>query len=144
MNRKNKLIALAVLTALYTVAAFAADDVNSTKSRITINDACFKAPSPEKQNLNGEWVDIVNQGSVAQDLSGWTISTQHNRTYAFKSLNLQAGASVKLHTGCGNDTATDIYWNKKMPIWNNNGDTATLKDASGNVVARYPEEAGKA
>ncbi|VVB64556.1 Lamin Tail Domain protein [uncultured archaeon] len=144
MCQKNKLIVLAVLAALYVGTAFAADDVNSTKSKITINNACFKAASPEKQNLNGEWVDIVNQGSAAQDLGGWTISTQHNRTYAFKNLTLQAGASVKLHTGCGNDTATDIYWNKKMPIWNNNGDMATLKDASGNVVARYPEEIAEA
>ena len=103
MSKKNTLIVLAVLAALYVGAAFAADDANSTKSKITINNACFKAANPEKQNLNGEWVEVVNQGSAAQDLHGWTISTQHNRTYAFKDLTLQAGASVKLHTGCGND-----------------------------------------
>ena len=144
MSQKNKLIVLAVLAALYVGAAYAADDANSTKSKITINNACFKATSPEKQNLNGEWVVVANQGSADQDLNGWTVSTQHNRTYTFNTFTLQAGASVKLHTGCGNDTATDIYWNKKMPIWNNNGDMATLKDASGNVVAKYPEEPAKA
>ena len=144
MSKKNNLIVLAVLTALYVGAAYAADDTNSTKSKLTIANACFKAPNPEKQNLNGEWVEVVNQGLAAQDLHGWTVSTQHNRTYAFKNFTLQAGASVKLHTGNGNDTSTDIYWNKKMPIWNNNGDMATLKDASNNVVARYPEEANKA
>jgi hypothetical protein len=144
MSQKNKLIVLAVLTALYVGAAFAADDANSTKSKISINNACFKATSPEKQNLNGEWVEVINQGSVAQDLHGWTVTTQHNRTYAFKDFTLQAGASVKLHTGCGIDSAADIYWNKKMPIWNNNGDMATLKDASGNVVAKYPEVHAKA
>jgi hypothetical protein len=144
MCQKNKIIMLAVLTALCVGAAFAADNVNSTKSKITISNTCFKATSPEKQNLNGEWVEIANQGSAAQDLHGWTVTTQHNRTYAFKDFTLLAGASVKLHTGCGNDTTTDLYWNKKMPIWNNNGDMATLKDASGNVVARYPEEPAKA
>ena len=144
MSKKNKLIVLAVLTALYVGAAYAADDANSTRSKLTINNACFKAPSPEKQNLNGEWVEIDNQGLEAQDLHGWTISTQHNRTYAFKNFTLQAGASVKLHTGSGNDTATDLYWNKKMPTWNNNGDMATLKDPSNYVVARYPEEIAKA
>ena len=144
MSKMNKLIVLAVLAALYVGAAYAADDTNSTtKAKITINNVCFKATSPEKQNLNGEWVEVVNQGSAAQDLHGWTISTQHNRTYAFKNLTLEAGTSVKLHTGCGNDTVSDIYWNKKMPIWNNSGDMATLKDASGNVVARYPEEPAK-
>jgi hypothetical protein len=103
MSKKNKLIVLAVLTALYVGAAYAADDANSTKSKLTINNACFKAPNPEKQNLNGEWVEVVNQGLAAQDLRGWTITTQHNRTYAFKNFTLQAGASVKLHTGSGMD-----------------------------------------
>jgi len=28
----------------------------------------------------------------------------------------------------------------KVSIWNNDGDTATLKDDSGNVAAKYPEE----
>lgn len=140
MGQKNRLIVLAVITALYIGAAYAADDANSTKSKITIDSACFKATSPEKQNLNGEWVAVTNQGSADQDLNGWTMSTLHNRTYTFKDFTLQAGASVKLHTGCGNDSATDIYWNKKMPVWNNDKDIATLKDNAGNVVARYPEE----
>jgi hypothetical protein len=143
MSRKNKLMVLAVLAALYIGAAYAADDANSTKSKVTISSVCFKAGNPEKQNLNGEWVEIANQGLAAQVLHGWTISTQHNRTYTFKDFTLEAGASVKLHTGFGNDTSTDLYWNKKMPIWNNNGDMAILKDASGNVVARYPEEPAK-
>jgi hypothetical protein len=30
-----------------------------------------------------------------------------------------------------------------MPIWNNSGDKATLKDASGNVLARYLEKSAK-
>jgi hypothetical protein len=55
MGQKNKLIVLAVLAALYVGAAYAADDANSTKSKITIDNACFKATSPKKQNLNGEW-----------------------------------------------------------------------------------------
>jgi hypothetical protein len=41
----------------------------------------------------------------------------------------------------GNDTAEDLYWNRSLSIWNNDGDVATLKDASGNIVSRYPEEA---
>ena len=38
---------------------------------------------------------------------------------------------VKIHTGDGNNTSTDRYWGSGNYIWNNAGDTATLKDAKG-------------
>jgi sRNA-binding protein len=130
--------------ALFLGAAFAAEDTNNTKSKIAITNANFKAASPEKENLNGEWVEIANQGTEAQSLQGWTLSDQDNHTYAFNSFTLQAGASVKVHTGTGDNSATDLFWNMKVSIWNNDGDMATLKDATGNVVAKYPEESAKA
>jgi Lamin Tail Domain len=139
----NKLLVLALSMALFLGAAFAAEDENNTKSKIAITNACFKAASPEKDNLNGEWVEIANQGTLAQSLQGWTLSDQDNHTYAFKSFTLQPGASAKVHTGMGDDSATDLFWNMKVSIWNNDGDMATLKDASGNVVSRYPEEPAK-
>jgi hypothetical protein len=38
----------------------------------------------------------------------------------------------------------DLFWNKKVPIWNNDGDVATLKDSTGSIISIYPEEASKA
>ena len=139
----EKSIVLAVLMALCLGTAFAAD-ANSTKSMVTITNASFKAPSPENDNLIGEWVEIANEGSVLRSLQGWTLSNQHNRTYAFNNFTLAAGAFVKVHTGIGNDTATDLFWNRKMAVWNNDGDLATLKDAVENVVSIYPREPVKA
>jgi hypothetical protein len=139
----GKLAILAVLIALCMGTAFAAEDANNTKSKIVITNTSLKATSPEKQNLNGEWVEIANQGSLPQNLAGWTLSDQDNHTYTFKDFTLAAEALVKVHTGIGEDTAEDLYWNMKIPVWNNDGDQATLKDASGNAVARYPEEVAK-
>jgi hypothetical protein len=139
----NKIVVLALSMALFLGAAFAAEDANNAKSKIAITNANFKAASPEKDNLNGEWVEIANQGTSAQNLQGWTLSDQDNHTYAFKSFTLQPEASVKVHTGTDDDSATDLFWNMKVSIWNNEGDMATLKDASGNVVSRYPEESAK-
>jgi len=58
--------------------------------------------------------------------------------------SLKAGAKAKIRTGIGNDTSADLFWNKKTPIWNNSGDVATLMDASGNIVSRYPKESNSA
>jgi hypothetical protein len=63
---------LVILAALYLGSAFSADSANTSK--VAITNASFKAPSPERQNLNEEWVEIANRGSDAQDMKGWTLS----------------------------------------------------------------------
>lgn len=47
---------------------------------------------------------------------------------------MPANGSVRLHSGSGTDTATEFY-RGNGPIWNNDGDTATLRAANGTVVA---------
>lgn len=45
--------------------------------------------------------------------------------------HLKPGTSVTLHTGKGTNTATNLYWGRSSYVWNNTGDTATLKNAAG-------------
>ncbi|MBW7884475.1 MAG: lamin tail domain-containing protein [Caldilineaceae bacterium] len=45
-----------------------------------------------------------------------------------------AGAAVNVWVRSGADTATDLFWGKDAAVWNNDGDTATLKTAAGAVV----------
>ncbi len=99
------------------------------------------AQSPERENLNGEWVEIANQGDADTNLAGWTLQDQQNHTFAFPDFTLRAGAKAWIHTGEGNNTATDLYWNRSSAVWNNDGDVATLKDASGGMASRYPQGA---
>jgi hypothetical protein len=56
--------------------------------------------------------------------------------YPFPAFNLPAGSTVKIHTGSGSDTGHDLYWRSSGYIWNNSGDTATLRNAGGSVVDR--------
>jgi hypothetical protein len=130
------------MTLLLFVAASvpAAEEKSSSECKILIANASMIAPNPEKENLNMEWIEILNAGDADCSMDEWTLSDQQNHTYAFNNFTLKAGASVRVHSGSGNDTASDLYFNRKVPIWNNDGDVATLKDASGKVVAMYPEE----
>jgi len=105
---------------------------------VAITNASFKAPTPERENLNGEWVEITNHGMEAQDMDGWTLSDQQNHVYKFMSFTLASNASVKVHSGTGADTATDVFWNSNQSIWNNDGDVATLKDEAQNVISVWP------
>lgn len=87
-----------------------------------------------------EWVEIENYGEVAQDFTGWTLQDLQEHVFDFpEGFILEPGGAVTVHTGVGDDTATDLYWDMGSPIWNNDADVATLMDDEGNVVSQYPE-----
>lgn len=104
---------------------------------VAIGDVQYNAPGNDNENLTEEWVEVVNGGNATVDLAGWTLSDEAGHTYAFPDGNastLAPDASLKVRTGSGNDTATDLYWGRDRAVWNNGGDTATLRDAAGNRV----------
>jgi len=135
-----KIYAWTAILAIFLGATSVHGETTNYESTISITNANFVAPSPEKENLNEEWVEISNLGDMDEDLTGWTLEDEQNHTYMFQGFTLKAGARVKVHTGIGNDTSSDLYWNKNAPIWNNDGDVATLKDASEDVIFSYSKE----
>ncbi|NJE03274.1 lamin tail domain-containing protein [Thermococcus sp. MV11] len=89
----------------------------------------------DREVLNSEYVVIENRGCEAVNLRGWQLMDEVNHVYVFPSITLESGASVKVHTGYGTDTDTDLYWGRRWgAVWNNDGDTAYLYDGSGNLV----------
>lgn len=86
-----------------------------------------------------ERVEITNAGMASQDFTFWTLVDEENNTYSFpEGFVLLPGASVLVHTGQGNDTESDLYWGRDDLVWDD-GEAATLFDASGEIAARYPE-----
>ena len=84
-------------------------------------------------------VEITNQGSSSTVLTGWVLKDESaTHRYNFPSgFLLDAGADVRVLTGCGTDTTTSLYWCSGGAVWNNSGDTAFLLDPSGNIHAQY-------
>ncbi|ESP88237.1 lamin tail domain-containing protein [Candidatus Halobonum tyrrellensis] len=94
------------------------------------------AAGADGENLNDEYVVVENRGADPVDLTGWTLEDEAGHAYAFPDgATLAAGASLTLHVGAGSDTATDLYWGRSSPTLNNDGETVTLRDADGAVVA---------
>jgi len=108
-----------------------ASDVNVAIGWIEAN-----APGRDDENKNGEWIEIVNDGSTDADLSGWSIrdeSTRHR--YSFPNgFVLGAGDTVRVFSGCGDDRDDELYWCDADPVWNNGGDTGFLVDPDGRFV----------
>ncbi|MGW2936616.1 lamin tail domain-containing protein [Streptomyces sp. NPDC001156] len=42
--------------------------------------------------------------------------------------------SGRIHTGIGRDTRTDLYQDRRAYAWNNDSDTATLRNERGRTI----------
>jgi hypothetical protein len=96
----------------------------------------FESPYiPENNYLEEEWIVLKNKDIVAVNMSGWRINNfNFKNAFTLPAFVLAPGASVKIHTGSGLDTETDLYMGKKDEFWNNNVDRITVYDSSGQVV----------
>ncbi len=95
-------------------------------------------PGDDTLLLNEEWVEIVNSGDEAVDLDGWMLRDESasNRFDFPAGFVLAPGVTVRIRSGCGTDSPTDLHWCAgNSAIWNNSGDTVFLLDPSGNIAA---------
>lgn len=108
-------------------------------TNIRIGQIHYDASRDDNTNLNDEWVEFVNGGSDSVDLTGWVVKDESaSHRYSLPAgFVLGPGATVRLHTGCGDDTSTSLYWcNQGSAVWNNSGgDTVFLLDPNGNIAA---------
>jgi hypothetical protein len=108
--------------------------------RVKITKVYFDSPGSDtgsNTSLNAEFVTIKNNKSHTKTLSGWTLRDRGSiHVFVFPTFKLRAGEKVRVHTGSGTNTAHNLYWNAGNYVWNNTGDTAKLRKASGTLVDR--------
>jgi micrococcal nuclease len=94
-----------------------------------------EAAGDESENLDDEYVTLRNAGNEALDLSGWTVSDAAAHTYTFpEGAEIAPNGTLTLHTGSGEDGDGHYYWGRGSAVWNNGGDTVTVRNANGSVV----------
>jgi micrococcal nuclease len=113
----------------------------------------WDAAGNDSRNVNGEWIDIFNDGSSPVSLAGWWIRDAAYRGfkahgYEFPSgAVIQPGSKIRLHVGRGDNDANTLYWGLKIPIFANvtnnakmMGDGAWMFDPQGDLRAyqMYP------
>ena len=87
--------------------------------------------------LATESVQIVNNGAERQSLLGWTVRDEDNNAYTFGDVSIFGeGAGILLHSRAGSDSPLELFWGLEEPAWRS-GETLTLWDAAGQVVATY-------
>jgi len=121
------------------VWALPSPSVSATGGSIQIAEVYYNSPGVDNgsnKSLNGEWVLLKNTGGEARSLKGWTLRDASHHVYKFGAFTLRAGKTVKIHTGRGSDTRSNLYWGQDSYIWNNDKDRATLKRPNGTVADR--------
>lgn len=112
----------------------------SAEATVAIVAVVADPPGADEDDPNAETVTIRNDGGDAVGLGGWVLKdTSASHRYTFPAgFVLDAGASVVVHTGCGEDSASDLHWCQAGSlVWNNDGDTAYLEDPDGNTVSTF-------
>ena len=87
--------------------------------------------------LNTEYIVFKNKTAHRRSIGGWKIisaPSTDQQFYVFPKTKIPAGGTVTLYTGAGTNSAGKRYWNAGGPRWNNDGDKAVLKNASGTTV----------
>jgi micrococcal nuclease len=117
-----------------------AEPVQSNE-QISVDDTCcqFDSPGDDNKNREEEYVCLRNSGGEAIDLTGYILSDEHGWTYHFPAFALDSGTAVRVRSGCGEDTAGDLYWCQEgdSAIWNNDGDTVFLYSPEGQLLLEY-------
>jgi len=91
----------------------------------------------DNENLTGEYV-VLRAVNDTVNLTGWALADAAGHTYTFPRTTLAANESVRVVTGSGIDGPGVRYWNRTGAVWNNGGDTLTLRAGERVVLeARY-------
>ncbi len=90
-------------------------------------------------DLDAERVLLKHSGGGELSLVGWQLDDGQGRLFTFPEapqLTLFAGGAVNIYTKSGVNTVVDLFWGLDQPLWKS-GSTVILRDADGNVQARY-------
>jgi hypothetical protein len=120
------------------VALTLAAPAQAASPKVLITKVYYNAPGADTNknaSLNGEFVRLTNNRDYAINLKGWTVRDRANHVYTFTTnYTLAARDRMWIHTGTATNTPHHRYWGSGWHIWNNTGDKAYLRNASGTQV----------
>ncbi|MEH0517128.1 lamin tail domain-containing protein [Streptomyces sp. B21-079] len=130
-------LAAGALVSVAALPATAADHARPARAKVEISAVQYDSPGRDdrsNRSLNKEWVELTNTSRSAVNLDGWVLRDESGYRYTFDHYRLAGRSTVRVHTGVGRDTRTDLYQDRRAYVWNNDYDTATLRDDRGRFV----------
>ena len=146
MFRNASRVATAVLgsAALAATAALPASadghhapTAQTQRSAVVLGAIQYDSPGRDdrsNRSLNAEWVTVKNTGRLPVNIKGWTLADKSGHSYRFGNLRLNGHSQIRVHTGIGHDNRRDVYQDRRAYVWDNTGDTATLRNDHRRIV----------
>jgi hypothetical protein len=103
---------------------------------VRVDPACSDFQHGTREDPSGEYVCLRSYDQRSISLAGWRLEDAAHHRYVFPLFVLAPGEKVKVHSGQGQNTQTDLYTGSNL-IWNNDGDTVFLYDALGRLITSY-------
>lgn len=91
-------------------------------------------------DINSEVVEIRNTNNAVVDVNGWILRDDDGVELVFPDTRLQPNQILRIFSRVSQNTPGALYWNQTVSVWED-GDTATLLDASGDIQSTYVVEA---
>lgn len=108
----------------------------TTGGDVVIASIMYNGVVPQVES--DEYVTVVNRGTAPVDLSGWTIDAGDGVIFRFPAVtNLLPSGAYTVYTNEYHPESGGFTFGSGDPIWNNQGDTGTLRDAAANVVSVF-------
>ncbi|MFD9000785.1 lamin tail domain-containing protein [Streptomyces sp. NPDC059582] len=136
-------LAAGALIGAAALPATAADHARPNQPQVKISDVHYASPSRgdrsygSNHSLNKEWVEVTNTSRRSVDLNGWTLKNEDGHKFTFRHVRLDGRSTVRIHTGKGHDTRTDLYQDRRNYVWDDRSDTATLRNDRNRFVDDY-------
>lgn len=87
-------------------------------------------------DFQNERVTLRHVGDQDVALAGWRLRDASGIEFRFPALVLHPGAQVSVYTREGDDTVSELYWDRQVPIWSS-GELVSLLDGAGTLQATY-------
>lgn len=145
MNRRLRNIVAAAAGAAVLSTVALAPPASAATPNLQFHLIQFDSPSNPDTNanssVNGEFVRIYNNSRFSAQLKGFTVKDAAGYTFTFPAHTIGAKKTVYVHTGKGTNgkqpngttDSSRYYQGRAWHLWNNTGDTATLRSSSGRV-----------
>lgn len=126
---------------IYAPARCGAGPSPSAALRLWVN---WDADGDDDANVDGEWVEVRNDGDAAVPIGGWTLRDSALRSYTFpRDAAIAPHAAARLFVGAGPSGGAVFHWGQAKPVFENAtgdregamGDGGYLFDPRGNLRA---------
>lgn len=92
-----------------------------------------------KRTQADEYAELVNRGTAPIDVSGWTLDAgDRGQTFTFpQGTTLAVGQVIRVYTDEVHAETGGFKFGIRRSVWNDRGDRASLRDASGATVSVF-------